>query len=182
MTKITKRIKRSICFIAAVVFLIEAWLWDNLYPLVAKLISLLPWKNIKLWVADRVKHFPAWACVLLFIIPAIAIFPLKILGIWLMSKNHVFLGMVIFIIAKLVGLGVASFLFETTKEKLLSVRWFLLIYETIIKIRKWASIQVAPAMREIRRIKILIINRRSYLITLLKKIRKNVLYRVKKNL
>lgn len=175
-----KKIKRTLCFIAAAIFLLEAWLWDNLWPIVARLIALLPWKDIKLWIADKIQHFPAWACVLLFAIPAIAIFPIKLLGVWLISRDHIFFGIIVFAMAKLVGLGVAGFLFETTREKLLSIGWVLWLYETILKIRKWAAIQVAPAVKEIKRIKLIITSKRSRLITLLKKIRKNALYRIEK--
>ncbi|MEQ1789097.1 MAG: hypothetical protein ABL857_01505 [Rickettsiales bacterium] len=151
--KILKKIKRALCFFAAIVFLFEAWLWDVLYPIVAKLISWLPWDNVKKWVVNKVEHLPAWATVFIFIIPVIAIFPIKILGVWLVSKHHIFSGIIVFMGAKLVGLGVTAFLFETCKEKLLSLRWFLWLYNTVLKIKKWAGKQVAPAMREIRIIK-----------------------------
>ncbi len=178
--KIIHKIKRITCFIAAVIFLFEAWLWDHLYPIVAKLVSWLPWDNLKAWVANKIEHLPAAACVFIFIIPALAILPIKIVGVWLVSQHYIFSGILVFLLAKLVGLGIAAFLFESCKEKLLSLRWFLWIYNTVLKIKKWAGKQVAPAMQEILLLKAKIMGERSRLIILLKKIRRNILYRAKK--
>lgn len=178
--KITKTLKRVFCFIVALIFLIEAWLWEHLYPVVARLVAWLPWDNVKAWVAKRIQHLPASICVFVFIIPVIAILPIKILGVWLMSEHHIFSGVLVFLTAKLVGLGVAAFLFETCKEKLLSLRWFLWVYNTVLKIKKWATAQVAPAMQEIRHLKSIIMGNSGSLSLLLKKIRKDVLYRAKK--
>ena len=178
--KILKRIKRSLCFIAAVIFLFEAWLWDHLYPIVAKIVAWLPWDNLKTWVANKIEHLPAAACVFIFIIPVLAILPIKIIGVWLMSQHYIFSGILVFLSAKLLGLGIAAFLFETCKEKLLSLRWFLWLYNTVLKIKKWAGKQVAPAIHEIRLLKTKIMGERSRLLILLKKIRRNILYRAKK--
>lgn len=175
-----RKTKRGLCFLLAIIFLFEAWLWDKLYPIVAKLISFLPWENTKAWIANRVQHLPASACVFIFIIPVLTILPIKILGVWLISKQYIFSGIIVFISAKVVGLGVTAFLFETSKEKLLSLRWFMWLYKTVLKIKSWAVAQVAPAMKEIRAIKEKIMGKRSRLIILLKKLRKNVLYRTKK--
>jgi|CXWL01.1.fsa_nt_gi hypothetical protein len=175
--KILRKIKRVLCFIAALIFLFEAWLWDVLYPIVAKLVAWLPWDNLKKWIADRIEHLPASACVFIFIIPVIAILPIKILGVWLVSQHHVFSGVMVFLSAKLVGLGITAFLFETCKEKLLSLRWFLWLYKTVLKIKKWAGKQVAPAIQEIRAIKAKIMGERSRLLILLKKIRRNIMFR-----
>lgn len=178
--KILRKIKRAFFFLCALVFLFEAWLWDSLYPVVARLVDWLPWNSLKNWVAGKVQHFSATACVFLFIIPAIAIFPLKILGVWLVSQHYFLLGIVVFCSAKLVGLGLAAFLFETCKEKLLSLGWFLWLYKTVLKIRKWAGEQVAPAMHEIRIIKIKIFGEKSKILARLKKIRRNVFARAHK--
>ncbi len=178
--KILKKTKHVVCFIAAIIFLFESWLWEVLYPIVAKIIAWLPWEKLKAWIADRVQHLPASVCVFMFIIPVLAIFPIKILGVWLVSKHYIFSGIVVFFSAKLVGLGITAFLFETCKEKLLSLSWFLRLYNTMLKIKKWASAQVTPVIQEIRSIKGKIIGDRGRIILLLKKIRRNVLYRAKK--
>lgn len=177
---ITGKIKRAFFFLCALVFLFEAWLWDTLYPVVARGVDWLPWDNFKKFVAKKVENFSPIACVFLFIIPAIAIFPLKIVGVWLVSQHYFFFGIVIFCSAKLVGLGLAAFLFETCKEKLLSLGWFLWLYKTVLKIKKWAGEQVAPAMREIRIIKIRIFGEKSKILARLKKFRRNIFYRTRK--
>lgn len=180
INKLSESIKRSICFIAAILFLLEAWLWDHLYPIVAKLVAWLPWENIKRWIAERIQHLPASVCVFIFIIPALAILPLKLLGVWLVSQHYFFSGIIVFLGAKLVGLGITAFLFETCKEKLLSLGWCLWLYNTMLRTKEWAKRQVTPAIAEIRALKAKILGEKSEFITLLKKLRQNALYRRKK--
>lgn len=168
-----RKLKRAIYFLAAAIFLLEAWLWDNLYPIVERLVAWLPWEQAKKYIANKIQHFPPWACVFTFAIPALLILPLKILWLWLITEHHSLLGGTVFIFAKMVGLGVSAFLFETCRGKLLSISWCLWLYNTLIKIRNWAKLQVAPAIEELQKIKARILHGRGKTVALLKGLRRN---------
>lgn len=154
-----KQLKRALWFIAALIFLIEAWLWDHLYPLVARLVDWLPWASLKRWVADRIEHLPAGVCVFVFLIPAAMILPFKILGVWLLAEGHVLWGATTFLTAKMVGLGVTAFLFESCKNKLLTLRWFYALYRWVLKARDWAVAQTEPARRSIHKVKLQVLGK-----------------------
>ena len=53
--------------------------------------------------------------------------------------------------AKLVRVGVAAFLFETCKPKLLQMRWFAALYEWVRGVWVWAHRLVDPIKARIRR-------------------------------
>src|SRR4051812_35331898 len=129
-----KRLKRALWFIAALIFLFEAWLWETLYPIVARLIDWLPCRDVKSWMAKTLERLPPAARALIFVIPVVVIFPLKLLGVWLMSTHHVLLGVSVFLVAKLTGLGITAFIFKTCKEKLLSLGWMLRLYNWVLSI------------------------------------------------
>ncbi|MBN9042107.1 MAG: hypothetical protein BGP05_09500 [Rhizobiales bacterium 62-47] len=139
-----RRLLQPLWVLFALIFLIEAWLWDHLEPIVARVVALLPLRAIKAWVADRIQHLsPAWTLVV-FVIPAVLLFPLKIAGLWLLAHHYWFGAMAVVVFAKLLGVGVAAFIFDVTKPKLLQMGWFRRVYEFVLMIRAHASELVAP--------------------------------------
>jgi hypothetical protein len=38
---------RGFWVVLAVLFLIEAWLWDHLEPIVARVVGIIPWQGVK---------------------------------------------------------------------------------------------------------------------------------------
>ena len=49
-----RRLLQPIWVLLAIIFLIEAWLWDHLEPIVAWFVALIPLRAFKQWLADRV--------------------------------------------------------------------------------------------------------------------------------
>jgi hypothetical protein len=44
---ILRKLVRALWVVLAVLFLIEAWLWDHLEPVVARVVGLIPWQGVK---------------------------------------------------------------------------------------------------------------------------------------
>ena len=42
-----RRWLRPLWIVLALLFLLEAWLWDHLEPLVARVVNLVPWGKFK---------------------------------------------------------------------------------------------------------------------------------------
>lgn len=172
-----KRLKRNLKFIAAVIFLFEAWLWDTLSALLEKAVALLPWEHVKARVAAALQHATPVMCLLVFIIPALLIFPLKVIGVWLMAHHHALMGVLVFVLAKITGLGVTAFLFETCKEKLLQLRWVFWLYHLMLRVRDWARAQVRPVRELMHRLRKKMGGRPLYLLELLKRLRRRMTHR-----
>ena len=88
----------------------------------------------------------------MFVVPAVALFPLKLLGLWLLAHKYWLAAGAVLVFAKLVGLAVTAFVFEVTRPKLLQLRWFRWLYEHVLIWLDWARRLVAPIRLRIRRL------------------------------
>jgi hypothetical protein len=147
-----RRLTRPLLVLLAIIFLIEAWLWGHLKPIVAWVVAWIPLKALKAKLAAWIDTIPPQAALLVFIVPGILLFPLKLLTLWLLAHKHLLLAGLVFTFAKLVGLGVTAFVFEATKPKLLQMAWFRWLYEHILIWLAWAHELVDPIRDRIRRV------------------------------
>ena len=144
-----RRLLHPIWVLLAIIFLIEAWLWDHLEPIVAWFVALLPLRSFKQWLADRVDTLSPAMTLIVFIVPVIPLFPLKLIGLYLLTHEYWLSAIATILFAKLLGVGVAAFVFDVTKEKLLEMAWFEAMYEFIIGLRARASALIDPIKRRI---------------------------------
>jgi hypothetical protein len=145
-----RRLLQPVWVLLAIIFLIEAWLWDHLEPIVAWFVALLPLRSFKQWLADRVDTLSPAMTLVVFIVPVIPLFPLKLVGLWLLTHEYWISAILTIVFAKFLGVGVAAFIFDVTRDKLLEMAWFEAMYEFIIGLRAKASAIVDPVKRRIR--------------------------------
>ena len=150
---------RPIWFLLALVFLVEAWLWDHLAPPIARLVALLPFKPLRDAIAAGIARLPPWLTVFVFAIPGLVLLPFKLAGLWLIATGHPLLGLLTFLMAKTVGLAITAFLYETCRPKLMELAWFRSLSAWMVQARDWALRQTAPARRRIHAIKRLILRK-----------------------
>jgi hypothetical protein len=146
-----RRLLQPVWFVLAVIFLVEAWLWDHLEPIVARIVALIPLERIKLWIADRVDSLSPTMTLIVFIVPVLPLFPLKLAGLWLLAHKYWVSALVVIVFGKLLGLGVTAFIFDVTKPKLMQLGWFRVLYRWVLKVRDWAHDLVDPVRVQIRR-------------------------------
>lgn len=145
-----RRLLQPVWVLLAIIFLIEAWLWDRLEPIVARVVAAIPLARFKQWLADRVDALSPAMTLIIFAVPIIPLFPLKLIGLWLLTHEYWLTGVSTFLFAKLLGVGVTAFLFDVTREKLLEMHWFERIYDLVMKLRAKAHLLVDPVKRRIR--------------------------------
>jgi hypothetical protein len=133
----------------AVIFLIEAWLWDHLEPIVARIVALIPLRTFKQWLAERVDTLSPAMTLIVFIVPVIPLFPLKLIGLWLLANEYWASAIFTIIFAKFLGVGVTAFIFDVTRSKLLEMPWFEKLYESVMALRAKATALVAPVKQRI---------------------------------
>ena len=145
-----RRILQPIWVLLAIIFLIEAWLWDHLEPIVAWFVSLIPMRAFKQWLAERVDTLSPAMTLIVFIVPVIPLFPLKLVGFWLLAHEYWLSAILTIIFAKFLGVGVAAFVFDVTRDKLLEMDWFETLYEFVMEVRAKAKALVDPIKSRIR--------------------------------
>jgi hypothetical protein len=147
-----RRLLQPFWVLLAVIFLIEAWLWDHLEPIVARVVALIPLRAFKQWLAERIDTLSPAMTLIVFIVPVIPLFPLKLVGLWLLTHEHWLSAIATIVFAKFLGVGVAAFIFDVTRDKLLEMRWFEALYEFVMALRAKATALVEPIKIRIREV------------------------------
>ena len=145
-----RRILQPLWVLLALIFLIEAWLWDHLEPVVARVVAWIPLRAFKLWLAEQVDALSPAMTLIVFIVPVLPLFPLKLVGLWLLANEYWLSAIVILVFAKFLGLGVTAFVFDVTRPKLLQLPWFEKLYGWVIALREKARAIVEPIKLRIR--------------------------------
>src|SRR5215813_8815724 len=147
-----RRLLQPFWILLAIIFLIEAWLWDHLEPVVAKIVAWIPLREFKQWLSDRVDALSPAMTLIVFAVPVIPLFPLKLVGLWLLAHEYWASAVFTLLFAKFVGVGVTAFIFDVTREKLLEMNWFEKLYDFVMDVRARAKALVEPVKRRIRQL------------------------------
>ena len=145
-----RRLARPLLVLLAIVFLIEAWLWSHLEPVVEWIVARIPFRALKLRLAAAIETLPPTATLVVFLVPVVALFPFKLMGLWLLTHQQWFAAALVLILAKLVGLAITAFVFEATRPKLLRMAWFRWLYQHVLAWLAWAHRLVDPIKRRIK--------------------------------
>ncbi len=147
-----RRLLQPLWVLLAIIFLIEAWLWDHLEPIVARVVAAIPLAQFKRWLTERVDALSPAMTLVVFVVPIIPLFPLKLVGIWLLTHEYWMSAVFTILFAKMLGVGVTAFVFDVTRDKLLEMSWFEKLYEFVLRLRARAAELVDPIKRRIREI------------------------------
>ena len=106
--------------LAAVVIFIEEWGWRPLTALAARLARWPPLARLE---AKLQTLPPRWALAL-FLVPAVLLFPIKLLALWFIHQGRAVLGVAVIVAAKLLGTALVGRLFILTEAQLTHYAWF----------------------------------------------------------
>src|SRR4051794_3688014 len=144
------RLLQPVWVLLAIIFLIEAWLWDHLEPIVAWVVARIPLRAFKQWLTERVDALSPAMTLIVFAVPVIPLFPLKLVGLWLFAHQYWASAVFTILFAKLLGVGVTAFIFDVTRDKLLEMPWFERLYALVLKVRGRAPGLVDPIKLRLR--------------------------------
>jgi len=115
------RIARGVLLaFAALVFAIEEWGWRPLTAMAARLARWGPIARLE----QRIREAPPPVALALYLVPALLLFPIKVVALWLISLGKTFFGVSVIILAKVIGTALLGRLFILTEPQLLRYRWF----------------------------------------------------------
>ena len=146
-----RRLLQPLWVLLALIFLIEAWLWDHVEPIVARVVALIPLRAFKQWLAERVDPLSPAMTLIVFAVPLIPLFPLKLVGLWLLAHQYWFSAVVAIVFAKFLGVGVTAFVFDVTRPSCCEMAWFEKLYEFVMALRAKATALVEPIKQRIQR-------------------------------
>lgn len=131
--------------------LFEEWGWEPLATQVSKLARLPLWARLE----DRVRKLPKSGAVLVFFLPVVLLFPVKLAALFLFGHSHYASGFVLLAAAKLFGTAIVARLFQLVKPTLLTIGWFGRWYPrwTAWKDRLLDGIRASAPWRAVRTMK-----------------------------
>ncbi|WP_024511435.1 hypothetical protein [Bradyrhizobium sp. ARR65] len=144
-----RRLLQPIWILLAIIFLIEAWLWDHLEPIVARIVAAIPLSAFKQWLTDRVDTLSPAMTLIVFVVPVIPLFPLKMIGVWLLMHQYWMSAFTTILFAKFLGVGITAFIFDVTRPKLLEMAWFEKLYQFVLALRAKCKELVDPVKAKI---------------------------------
>jgi len=156
-----RRWLRPLWTFLALLLLMEAWLWDHLEPVVARVVGLVPWGRLKDWIRRVIETLPPWAALGVFVVPLIVLLPLKFFEVYFIATQQWLAAVLVLVLAKLLGLGVTAFVFDATRDKLLQMAWFRRMYDWFMEARAWAHAQTEPIHQRLRQMAWLLRPRRA---------------------
>ncbi|NVO12865.1 MAG: hypothetical protein HXX10_02400 [Rhodoplanes sp.] len=145
-----RRFARPFWILLAILFLFEAWLWEHVRPLVARVVAWIAWPALRAKLAAAIAALPPYPTLLVFLVPVVLLLPLKFLGLWMFSHGHWVGGVAVLGFAKVMGVGVSAFIFDLTRPKLLQLSWFRRLYDLVMRGLAWAHGLVDPYKAEVR--------------------------------
>jgi hypothetical protein len=120
MKTIWRLLRGMLLALAAVGIFLEEWGWRPLTALAARLAQWPPIRRLEARLADVSPK----TALLLFLAPAVLLFPIKLLALWLIHQGRSVLGIGLIVLAKLVGTALVGRLFILTESKLIQFKWF----------------------------------------------------------
>ena len=150
----SKPISRLLMVVFALAFLFETWVWGGMVAIMRWAARSIPWAAFKARAQSLINRLPAFVSVLLFGVPVVVGEAGSAASVVLIAMGHVVMGAVIYLLLKLFMLTLVALVFDLTREKLMTLPWFVVVYDYFHKWHEWALELVAPyrnaAMRVLR--------------------------------
>ena len=106
--------------LAALWFFLEEFGWHPLAAWIGRLAHWPPWARLE----QRIARLPPRSALLLFLLPAALLLPVKLLAVQLMHGGRPLAGLAVIVAAKLAGTAVGGRLFVLMRPQLMTLRRF----------------------------------------------------------
>lgn len=137
--------KTALQIVAALLVLFLEWGWRPLEAALARLSKYFVFAKFEAWL----KALPPYAALAMFAAPAVCLFPLKLLALYLFATGHAVLGVGLIAAAKIVGTAIVAHIFMLTQPQLMQIGWFKAAYDRFMpwKERMLAEIRASAVWR-----------------------------------
>ncbi|MBC7434688.1 MAG: hypothetical protein H7332_01310 [Bdellovibrionales bacterium] len=108
----------------ALILIFEEWGWEPLARMLGILAKLPVWSQIE----RLILRLPPYAALLTFMVPVLALIPVKLLAWYWVAQGHTMLGLSVVLGAKVLGTAIIARLFTVTQPALMQLSWFASLY------------------------------------------------------
>lgn len=107
-------------YLAALVLLFEEWCWDLGGRLASRIAAWPPLRSLE----ARVRALPPYLALVVFVLPGLMLFPVKVLAVVAIARGHPASGILALLLAKLGSAAIVARLYVLTLPSLLALAWF----------------------------------------------------------
>ncbi len=125
ITALLRFLRHLFTGLLALLIVFEEWGWEPLQRLLARIARLPVLRQLEAGIA-RLGPRTALA---VFLLPTLLLLPVKLLALMLIAHGQRLLGLLVVVVAKLVGTAIVARLFALTRPALLQMPWFASIYQ-----------------------------------------------------
>jgi hypothetical protein len=138
------KLSRPLVVAFALVFLFETWIWGAVVAGVRALVRLVPWESLKQSVQRFVNRMPAIVALLMFGVPLVVSEVGSFFSVLLIATGHFLMGAAGYILMKVLALGLVAAVFDLCREKLMTIPWFVYLYDKFNLFHDFAHRLIAP--------------------------------------
>lgn len=140
---IRRWLTRALLFCAAVLLLIEEWLWQGTAQFVREIARLPPVAACAAWIRRRTPY----QALALFVLPLLALLPLKGVVVLAFLHGRVVLATTVLVLEKLIFSAVFAALYQLTAPAVTQIGWVMRVQDAFLRVRSalytWLDEQVA---------------------------------------
>lgn len=127
-------LRRLLVVWLALILLFEEWLWDTLTVMGSRLALRLHLERLEAFLAKA----PRGLALAAFLVPLIVVTPLNIAALWMIASGMLWQGILLEVVAKLLGTLLIARVFALTRAQLLTFAWFAWLHTHINRWLTWA--------------------------------------------
>jgi hypothetical protein len=124
MQWLAQRLKSLLLLPVALLILFEEWGWEPLKRAMAWVMRWPPLAGLE----RGITRLPPYAALLVFFAPTLLLLPVKLVALWLIGQGQAVLGLLVIVVAKIVGTALVARLFHLTQPALMKLDWFARFY------------------------------------------------------
>lgn len=138
-------------YLAALLLLLEDWLWDLGARLMSRFATWPPLHRLETWL----RSLRPRAALAVFLLPALLLFPVKLLALFAIARGHALTGVLVIVLAKLGGAAAVARIYVLTRPTLLTIRWFAATLNWFLPLKeRWiARLKASAAWHQLRAIR-----------------------------
>lgn len=121
-------VEGAVSIALALVLLFEEWGWR---PLMAALGWLARFRVVARLEAG-IARLPPYAALVVFAAPSLILLPVKIIGLWLLSKGQILAAGGLLAVAKVTSTALVARIFMLTQPALMRLAWFARLYNWFV--------------------------------------------------
>jgi hypothetical protein len=134
--RLRSRLLAPLIYLAAFILLVEDWFWDLGLRLVRFVAAWPPLHALE----QRIVRLSPYAALAAFALPAILLFPVKIVCLIAIASGHAFYGVTVILLAKIGGAAIVARMYSLTRPTLLQLAWFARWHDRFMDVKdRWVA-------------------------------------------